>query len=336
MTSTTMARGGGGSNPLPPIEVGHRPPRTPTGHRPTSDWYSESRKHILLATGTRTLADTMRYQTGMEISKSLHRTETGENKVDSALKSKINTTRDLKELLEGALNMIEKEVDKMELTKERLDDETNSCNRHLQQNEERRLHRQSRPQREMVHDYPYKLFEAQAIFLHNSYTKYEEKRREVFDTMTRLNMLRQGLMDDLNDKVHALDLDMKCIGLAPGDSDAPLATLAFSKQQPFSWSSSSKGTVLEAQLMQAESAQLRRQISRTIQSVRKGEKQQHDLVQVRIRFEYTDRVYALGAYEKMFDVCIHHTCGFQICMVGERFSFAVPANFLKNSNSRFS
>mmetsp|Transcript_18780 Transcript_18780/g.26020 ORF Transcript_18780/g.26020 Transcript_18780/m.26020 type:complete len:457 (-) Transcript_18780:156-1526(-) len=280
MEDTLATMGRGGSSALPPIEVGHRPPRTPNGHRPPSDWYSESRKHILLATGTRTLSDTMRYQTTMEIGKSLHRTERGESKVDSALKSKITTTKDLKELLEGALHMIDKELEKMELTKERLDEETNSCNRHLQQNEERRLHRQTRPTREMVHDYPYKLFEAQAIFLHNSYTKYEEKRKEAFDTLNKLNATRQALADDLNDKNSALDLDMKCIGLAPGEGEAPLSQLLFSKQQPFNWSSNTKGTVMEAQLLQAETAQLRRQIARLIQSMKKGEKQQHDLVQM--------------------------------------------------------
>ena len=59
-----------------------------------------------------------------------------------------------------------------------------------QQNEERRMHRQARPVREMVHDYPYKLFEGQAVFLHSSYTKYEEKRHMLFNTLQRLDAMR--------------------------------------------------------------------------------------------------------------------------------------------------
>mmetsp|Transcript_2468 Transcript_2468/g.2733 ORF Transcript_2468/g.2733 Transcript_2468/m.2733 type:complete len:449 (+) Transcript_2468:313-1659(+) len=274
-----MGRGGNNASYLPPLDLGHRPPKTPTGHRPPADWYSESRKHILLATGTRTLSDTMRYQSSTEMTKSVQRTEFGENKVDSALKAKITTTKELKELLEGAVHMTEKELFKMEGTKERLEEEFGSSKRHLQQNEERRLHRTSRPSREMVHDYPYKLFEAQGVFLQNSLAKLEDNINKVKDVLTRLNNTKVLLEADLSDKNAALDLDMKCIGLAPGENDPPIQSLQFSKLQPFNWSSNTKSSVLEAQLLQAESAQIRRSIARTVQTVKKGEKQQHDLVQ---------------------------------------------------------
>lgn len=274
----TMGRGG--NTNLPPIEVGHRPPRTPTGHRPPADWYSESRKHILLATGTRTLSDTMRYQSSTEMTKSVVRCDRGENKVDTALKAKIQTTKDHKELLEGAIHMTEKEIAKMESTKERLEEEANACCRHLQQNEERRLHRTTRPSREMVHDYPYKLFEAQAVFLHNAFSKLEENCKGVNDILTKLNNTKQLLEEDSSDKGSSLELDMKCIGLAPADGEHPVTALQFSKLQPFNWSSATKNAVLEAQLLQAESAQLRRTIARMIQTLKKGEKQQHDLVQM--------------------------------------------------------
>jgi len=267
---------------LVPMDPDNRPsPRTPGGHRPPSDWYSESRQHILLATGTRTHSDTMRYQSHSEIDRTLQRTEIGENKVDSALKAKIGTTKVLREMLEAALEISEKEIERMEITKERLDEETTSCSRHLRQNEERRLHRQTRPSREMVYDYPYKLFESQAVFLHNSYIKYEDKRKETFNVLHKLHALCSDLREDLGDKTSAIELDMKCIALAPVERDTKhVSDIVFSKTQPFSWSSKSKGKVLEAQVLQAEAAQLRRQISRLIQTVRRGEKQQHDLVQV--------------------------------------------------------
>eukprot|EP00959_Pyramimonas_sp_CCMP1952_P353384 7403694-Pyramimonas_sp.AAC.1 len=267
---------------LVPMSPDDRPsPRTPGGHRPPTDWYSESRQAILLATAERTHSDTMRYQSHSEIDRTLQRTEIGELKVDSALKAKIGTTKVLKELLEVALEISEKEIDRMEITKERLDEETTSCSRHLRQNEERRLHRQTRPSREMVHDYPYKLFESQAIFLHNSYIKYEDKRKETFNVLNKLHGLCSELREDLGDKTSAIELDMKCIGLAPVERETRhVSDIVFSKTQPYSWSSKTKGKVLEAQVLQAEAAQLRRQIARLIQSVRRGEKQQHDLVQV--------------------------------------------------------
>ena len=227
---------------LIPMSPDDRPsPRTPGGHRPPSDWYSESRQHILSATGTRTHSDTMRYQSHSEIDRTLQRTENGEHKVDSALKAKIGTTKGLKELLEGALQISEKEIERMEITKDRLDQETTSCSQHLRQNEERRLHRQTRPSREMVHDYPYKLFESQAVFLHNSYIKYEDKRKETFNVLHKLHALCSELREDLGDKTSAIELDMKCIALAPVDRDTKhVSDIVFSRTQPFLWSSKTK------------------------------------------------------------------------------------------------
>eukprot|EP00242_Pyramimonas_sp_CCMP2087_P010278 CAMPEP_0198213458 /NCGR_PEP_ID=MMETSP1445-20131203/28879_1 /TAXON_ID=36898 /ORGANISM="Pyramimonas sp., Strain CCMP2087" /LENGTH=456 /DNA_ID=CAMNT_0043888109 /DNA_START=300 /DNA_END=1670 /DNA_ORIENTATION=- len=283
MTGVQSSRAAHYSNALvPSFDLEDRSsPRTPSGHRLPSDWYSESREHILLATGSRTLSDTTRYQSSTEIFKSMQRSERGEDKVDAALKAKIGTTKGLKEMLEGALHISEKEIEKLELTRERLDEEANSCNRHLQQNEERRAQRQTRPSREMVHDYPYKLFESQAVFLQNAYLKYEDKRKDTFELLHKFHSLVQQLTDDLSDKNSALELDMKCIALAPVDKESrQVQDIVFSRTQPFSWSSVTKGKVLEAQVLQAESAQLRRNVARLVQTVRRGEKQQHDLVQM--------------------------------------------------------
>ena len=107
-------------------------------------------------------------QVRRDVAAATRRAGGGEEAVETALKGRVGSTLDHKWALEDSYGMLQEELRRLETVQGLLDAEAATCQRRLQVNRERRKTRLERP--ELLHDYAFKLLDAQAAILQVQWT----------------------------------------------------------------------------------------------------------------------------------------------------------------------
>eukprot|EP00238_Polyblepharides_amylifera_P012725 CAMPEP_0196588864 /NCGR_PEP_ID=MMETSP1081-20130531/61953_1 /TAXON_ID=36882 /ORGANISM="Pyramimonas amylifera, Strain CCMP720" /LENGTH=410 /DNA_ID=CAMNT_0041911493 /DNA_START=119 /DNA_END=1351 /DNA_ORIENTATION=- len=205
-----------------------------------------------------------------------------DNRVDQALRSKINQSTKLKSILESSIDHTNIELQKMNAIKKHLEFEKNINLKHWNVNTDRRGHRSQRPPRELVHDVPHKELKKQSELLKETQERYDARISDVDRNIIKLKSIRGHLAADREDKRSALDLDKTCKDLCAVDGTmVSLNMLPKNKSvgEPYAWRKSTMVAAEEAQTAHRQAQALRRNCFHLEHRRKIMEKEQHDILQ---------------------------------------------------------
>ena len=206
--------------------------RSYNGYRILTDWKREVQDEIVAASLTRDESNNIRQQIQQLKEKSATQTIEGAEGVEKALESRVQKVSSVKERLEETIDLVSAELATLGRSELKLKKVLRRKQRQLELNEERMLIRTDRPAREYTIDDVQGKLQVQNRLLSEAITKIQSCSDNVRLEHKRLEQAKGELQSDLVDKRQALEVDLTCLRLRSGGSQASAARFDISNPAP--------------------------------------------------------------------------------------------------------
>eukprot|EP01012_Entosiphon_sulcatum_P003719 TRINITY_DN11295_c0_g1_i1.p1 TRINITY_DN11295_c0_g1~~TRINITY_DN11295_c0_g1_i1.p1 ORF type:complete len:469 (+),score=170.92 TRINITY_DN11295_c0_g1_i1:147-1553(+) len=143
---------------------------------------------------------------------------------NAALKKKLGQSTKVHSQLAQHLNEINEEMEQLEAAKQQLQVALQAEEKPLAVVQRRLAIRQQRPQREAVRDAVEEALENELTVINQTLSTLKQKIASIDAEQQRLLSAKNLLLDDLQDKSHALKLDKSCLELAASEADGQAPT----------------------------------------------------------------------------------------------------------------
>ena len=243
------------------------------GFRPPFDWRNESETQVKLANTIQGVSTNVRSQSTAMQDNYASQTDKAQESVQAALRSKLNKTTGLKNLLGNTIANTDNELTSLLSTRGKLEKLKKRKQELLDINEKRLDVRTERPEREMTNDEVQANLRAQNRLLKLSIEKLESCLSNTDADIENLNNVRSRLNADFADKNAAIDLDTRVMELEKAELSAEEANLQRKDlTHPHNWQHNTEYEVDMAGKKHAEAHRLRATIGSVVDQSRQAEK----------------------------------------------------------------
>ena len=243
------------------------------GFRPPFDWRNESETQVKLANTIQGVSTNVRSQSTAMQDNYASQTDKAQESVQAALRSKLNKTTGLKNLLGNTIANTDNELTSLLSTRGKLEKLKKRKQELLDINEKRLDVRTERPEREMTNDEVQANLRAQNRLLKLSIEKLDSCLSNTDADIENLNNVRSRLNADFADKNAAIDLDTRVMELEKAELSAEEANLQRKDlTHPHNWQHNTEYEVDMAGKKHAEAHRLRATIGSVVDQSRQAEK----------------------------------------------------------------
>ncbi|GAX74150.1 hypothetical protein CEUSTIGMA_g1599.t1 [Chlamydomonas eustigma] len=247
----------------------------PGQYRSPFDWQQETAKTMEMGNAENLMSSTLRHSSNLLQTAAVDLVVSDVKTVEQALRTKIRQTDQLKNALESALNDTLAERDLCIQIKSSLEQRLARVQEKQGINESRLQVRNGRPLREKTMDDVEGLLLKQQGFVSAFYEKVKRAINHVDRELAQLDMVRQRLEGDLQDKTEAIDVDSKVLGILPdgtlGEAGSLRRRADTKLKTPHTWVTSTEDNIKLARHWITDSIRLRKAVRTSILNSRSTE-----------------------------------------------------------------